>query len=191
MDIFKKNYRNEYKNPYRHGVCIGNYVEDIFGEDLKKKQEIQASSKENYSTEKMDKYKWPEYKEIHIKDSGNDFTKNHNTNFDFNIDLTAKNIEDYLKLQDTNLFQLQDKNSFVPDQHKSETQMKKMQESISGEFSPNDIFKETQTKLKSFHQKDTRGLLYTKKSGLVKNLYFGHGLDQKNFTKNEYASTYQ
>jgi len=191
MDIFKKNYRNEYKNPYRHGVCIGNYVEDIFGEDLKKKQETQTLNKEFYTTEKVEKYKWPEYEEIHVKDSGNDFTKNHNSKFDFNIDYTAKNIEDYLKLQDTNLFQLQDKNSFLPDHHKSETQMKKMQESTLREISPNNIYKETQSKLKSFHQNDTRGLLYTKRSGIVKNLYFGHDLDQKGFKKNEYASTYQ
>jgi hypothetical protein len=191
MDIYKKNYRNEYKNPYRHGVCIGNYVEDTFGEDLKKLQETQSINPKIYTSESKDRYRWPELKENQMRDRGNNLTKNHNSNFDLNIDLTPKNVEDYLKLHNTNYFQLKDKNSFLTDQIKTESQIKKFQETMTGISTQNDILSETQTKLKSFHQNDARGLLDTGKSGLVKNLYFGHGLDQNNFTKNEYASTYQ
>lgn len=192
MNIIKKNYRNEYNNHYRHGVCIGNYVEDIIGEDLRQIQETHTTDPKHFLSEKMDQYQWPALKEIHIKDNGNKLTQNYNSNFDLNIDFTTKNVEDYLKLQNTNYFQLKDKNSFLPEQHKTEIEINKLQDTTNGSIMmKTDIFNETQKKLKSFHHNDARGLFNTVKSGLVENLYFGHGLDQKNFTKNEYASTYQ
>jgi len=190
MDIFKRNFHNDYKNPYRHGVLIGNHVEDIFGDDLKKKQENKAPVTK-FSSESMDQYKWPELKEIHFKDAGNHLTKNYNSNFDLNIDLTSKNVEDYSKLHNKNFFELEDKNSFLPDQHTAEIQTKKMCERLTGFENSKDILQETQKKLRTFHQNDTRNLLNNSKYGLVENLFFGHGLNQNNFTKNEYMSTYK
>jgi hypothetical protein len=60
---------------------------------------------------------------------------------------------------------------------------------LNNEKIDDNIRGQTQSKLKQDHIMDSRGILYTKKSGLVKNLFFGHG-DQKNFEKSEYATTY-
>jgi hypothetical protein len=136
----------------------------------------------------MEQYEWPVLKEKHIEEPGNDLTSKHTSNFDLNIDFTKKNLEDYMTLQSTNEFELQDKNKFLPGQIKEEYLTKKM----TGELpSENDVYTRTQDMLKSFHQKYTRALLFTKKTGLVKNLFFVHGIYQKKFGNNEYASTYQ
>lgn len=190
-NIINKNYRKGYNNPYRHGVLMGNFVEDIIGQDLKKKQEDEQVDMKNYVSEKMDQFTWPQLKESHVKNTGNDLTMKCNSNFDLNIDFSGKNLEDYLKLQGVNEYELSDKNTFLPGQIKAEGQAKKYNESVTGFVEPNSIYNETQNMLKNFHQRDTSGHLFTKKSGLVKNLFFGHGIDQKNFDKNEYASTYQ
>lgn len=187
-NIINKDYRKTYNNPYRHGVLIGNYSEDIFGQDIKKQKENQEVDKRDYVSEKMEQYQWPELKEQHIKEPCNDLTSKHTSNFDLNIDFTKKNLEDYMTLQSSNVFELHDKNRFLPGQIKEEYLTKK----LTGQISENkDIFTETQKMLNNFHQKDTRALLFTKKTGLVKNLFFAHGVDQKKFGENEYASTYQ
>ena len=180
-------------NPYRHGVLIGNFVEDIFGTDLQKKfrSESQGESKRNQNISEMtDRYRWPQASEQDIKAPGNDLTMGCNSNFDLNIDFTKKNCEDFLKLAKDNEYVLDNKNAFLPNEIKAEFQMKKFAETMSG-FKPNkDICSETQRRLKGFHMKDTTGVLYTKKLGLSGNLLFGHGMDQRKFNTNEFASTY-
>ena len=96
-----------------------------------------------------------------------------------------------MKLQANNEFELQDKNIFMPGQIKAEILTKRMNETLSGVVEAKDVNSETQRMLKDFHQRDTRAVLYTKKTGLVKKLFFGHGIDQTKFDSNEYASTYQ
>jgi hypothetical protein len=49
---------------------------------------------------------------------------------------------------------------------------------------------EMQGMLSKYHIKDTNGIMYTTNSGLNHKLLFGHG-NQKDFNKNEYATTYQ
>ncbi len=184
--IINPNYRRQYINPYRHGVLIGNFVEDIYGTDLKEKQSQETVNQKNFISEHTDQFSWPQIKTEHFKNPGNDLTKQFNVNFDFNIDFTTKNMEDYMKLQGANEYQLEDKNSFLSSQIKADKTAKKQLEG-----SGSNIHSETQNMLKGFHEKDTSGRLYTKKSGLVKDLFFGHGLDQSKFDKSEYASTYQ
>ena len=188
MNIFNKDYRKSYTNPYRHGVLIGNYSEDIYGEDLKKQKESQLVDRSHYVSEKMDQYSWPMLKEQHIKEPGNDFTSKNTSNFDLNIDFSKKNLEDYLTLHSSNDYELKDKNKFLPGQIREEFLTKKMSEEAPEE---KDVHSETQKMLKTFHQKDTRARLFTKKTGLVNTLFFAHGPEQKNFGNNEYASTYQ
>ena len=186
MNPFNKDYRKTYNNHFRHGVLIGNYVEDIFGEDLKKT--LQTKEEKEKLSEFMDKYKWPQLSENNIKNFGNDITRNNNLNLDLNIDFTRKNVEDYKLLQNLNPFTLEDKNSFLPSQLEYENQKKRVEDKNN---TSSNISSETQNVLKKYHQKDTHELLYTKKSGLVKNLFFGHGMDQTKFNKNELTSTYQ
>lgn len=191
--MLTQNYRKGYSNPYRHGVLMGNFVEDIIGQDLKQNFEAESTQAQYshnanpvYQSEKMDAFQWPQLKEQHIKYPGNDLTMKCNSNFDLNIDFTKKNIEDYLRLEEKNKYELNDKNIFLPGQIKAENDINNM----TGMSNQKDINMETQNILKNYHVNDSRGVLFTKKSGLVKNLFFGHG-DQRNFDKNEYSSTYK
>jgi hypothetical protein len=187
--MFNQNYRKAYINPYRQGVLIANYSEDKFGLDLKEKFEREEQNKVINISEKTDKYRWPQLKEQHIITPGNELTLKCNNNFDLNIDFTTKNAEDYLKLQEklNPSFQLNDKNIFLPSEIKSEKQTRSITEGF-GESSLKDTI---QDRLKQFHQDDTNGVLYSKKSGLVKTLFFGHSVDQKKFNDCEYASVHK
>lgn len=189
MNIFNQNYRKSYINPYRHGVLVGNFVEDIVGEDLR--TTYQQEKPFNAISENHDKFQRPALQEHHFKAPGNEMTMKNNSNFDLNLDFNQKNLEDYMKLEQKNLFELKDKNVFIEDQIRSENLTKQMNETLTGIQSQRDINSQTQSMLQKFHTKDARGLLFSKKSGVVQSLFFGHGLDQKTFNKNEYATMTQ
>ena len=183
--------RKSYSNSYRHGVLIANYVEDIYGKDL---QNNFANEKPKFkpTTEAMDQYSWPQLSSKHIKPATNDMTLKCNSNFDLNLNFTKKNAEDYFSLvSNVREYDLQDKNKFLPEQNKVDNMTSRLMASKTGSQIIDNINNETQTRLKNLHETDSNSLLYTKRSGLVKNLLFGHGLEQNNFNKNEYASTYQ
>lgn len=202
INLMHPGYKKTYINPYRNGVLIGNFVEDLIGEDLQKKHsetdnqntqnnqnnKNQSKSIENfYKSETKDQFEWPKLKPENIQVPGNDLTMKCNSNFDLNIDFNKKNIKDYLNLQHLteNEYQMNNKNLYLKGQIESADLTKK----YNNEKLDDNIRGQTQSKLKQDHLQDSRGILYTKKSGLVKNLFFGHG-DQKNFEKNEYATTY-
>jgi len=163
INLMHPGYKKNYINPYRHGVLIGNFVEDMIGEDLKQKydEEKKNDKSENFVSETKANFSWPKLSDEHIKVPGNDLTMKCNSNFDLNIDFNKKNVSDYLNLHHLteNEYQMNNKNLYLKNQ------------------------------IVAAHLKDSRGILYTKKSGLVKNLFFGHG-DQKNFERNQYATTY-
>jgi hypothetical protein len=123
--IFYQNYRKEYINPYRTGVKIGNYNEDLFGEELKakyKNRPLSATTKSEY----IDKYKWPKPTIRDIKVSKNEFTNTQNSNFDLNIVFSKENFSDYMKLyhkQETNPYILDDKNKFLPEELEADRRM--------------------------------------------------------------------
>jgi hypothetical protein len=189
INLMHPGYKKNYINPYRHGVMIGNFVEDIIGEDLKQKYEKDDKSdkSQQFVSETKANFVWPKLGEDHIKVPGNDLTMKCNSNFDLNIDFNKKNVSDYLNLQHLteNEYQMNNKNLYLKNQIIAADLTNKFKD-------PNiqdNIRSQTQSKLKEDHLMDSRGILYTKKSGLVKNLFFGHG-DQKNFEKNQYATTY-
>jgi len=189
INLMHPGYKKNYINPYRHGVLIGNFVEDIIGEDLKNKYEEdeKQDKTQQYISETKNQFKWPKLNDHHIKVPGNDLTMRCNSNFDLNIDFNKKNVSDYLNLQHLteNEYQMNNKNLFLKNQIvASDLTNKKFNPDIQ-----DNIRSQTQSKLKEDHLRDSRGILYTKKSGLVKNLFFGHG-DQKTFEKNQYATTY-
>ena len=189
INLMHPGYKKTYINPYRDGVLIGNFVEDLIGSDLRKKHEEDERKDKTklYKSEAMAQYEWPKLQEHHIKVPGNDLTMKCNSHFDLNIDFNKKNISDYMNLQHLteNEYQMNNKNLYLREQIVSSDLMKK----YNNEKIDDNIRGQTQSKLKQDHLQDSRGILYTKKSGLVKNLFFGHG-DQKNFEKNEYATTY-
>ena len=89
--MFNQNHRKAFYNGYRQGVLIGNYSEDIFGQDLKEKQNREENKRENIS-ETMDKFRYPNPSIQHTISPGNDLTLRSNSNFDLNIDFSVKNV---------------------------------------------------------------------------------------------------
>ncbi len=189
INLMHPGYKKNYINPYRHGVLIGNFVEDTIGEDLKVKYDLEKKNdkSDNYISETTANFSWPKLKDHHIKVPGNDLTMKCNSNFDLNIDFNKKNVSDYMNLQHLteNEYQMNNKNLYL----KNQIIAADITNKFTNENLQDNIRSQTQSKLKEDHLKDSRGILYTKKSGLVKNLFFGHG-DQKYFEKNQYGTTY-
>lgn len=82
--------KKEYHNPYRHGVNIGNFVEDLIGKDLVHKHNQTPLDIKMYVSETRDKYCHP----------GSIFNKNikaesnRKPNLDLNIDFSRKTMKD-------------------------------------------------------------------------------------------------
>ena len=186
--IFYQNYRKEYINPYRTGVKIGNYNEDLFGEELKakyKNRPLSATTKSEY----IDKYKWPKPTIRDIKVSKNEFTNTQNSNFDLNIVFSKENFSDYMKLyhkQETNPYILEDKNKFLPEELEADRRMQ-MTEGFNMKSNP--LVYNTQKILSNNHINDTKGLFNTRQTGIYNPLLTGHGC-QKNFNKGDYQTMY-
>ena len=188
--------------PYRTGVLIGNYVEDMYGCDLKSKYQRNSKTpisnlrpncenqKNNSNiSEHADKYRWPYFSKEQLYNPGNELTMTYTSNFDLNIDFNRKNVQDFMTLSKPNEYVLDNKNAFLPDEVKVENYQKLNEEIKQGIISPPTVFSETQKALKQNHINDTNGYLYTRKNGLESKLLFGHGC-QKLFSKNDLASVY-
>ena len=180
-------------NPYRHGVLIGNYVEDTFGRDLREKYIKQSKTPTNKNSipisEFTDKYRYPKITKEMLMNPGNELTMTCTSNFDLDIDFTRKNVKDFMGLAKKNKYVLDNKNNFLPTEVQCEY-LTKQYENEKNNITPQDnVYDQTQKTLKKFHMKDTMGILYSRKNGLLGNLLFGHGCQSK-FKTNEYASTY-
>ena len=175
-------------NPYRSGVLIGNYVEDMFGLDLKQKYgNLRRSADYTNLSEHQDQYCWPRYKLEQLGKTGNDLTMSCNMNYDLNIDFSRKNPEDFKNLKKSNEYAVDNKNIFMPD----EIRIMKYKQSLEDENN-HIIRKETmdtqsQNALSQINAKDASTILFTKKTGLSGNLLFGHG-QQNTFDKNSLVS---
>ena len=188
--------------PYRTGVLIGNYVEDMYGCDLKNKYQRNSKTPISYLrpncenqknntniSEHADKYRWPHFSKEQLYNPGNELTMTCTSNFDLNIDFNRKNVQDFMTLSKPNEYVLDNKNAFLPDEVKVENYQKLNEDIKKGIISPPTVFSETQRALKQNHINDTNGFLYTRKNGLDSKLLFGHGC-QKFFSKNDLASVY-
>jgi len=167
-------------NPYRSGVLIGNYVEDMFGLDLKQRYGNTRRSVDCTGiSEKQDQYRWPKYKLEQLGHPGNDLTMSCNMNYDLNIDFSRKNPDDFKTLKKFNEYSLDNKNVFMPD----EIKIMKYKKSVEDE--KNDIIRketmesQSQNALSLINAKDANTILFTKKTGLSGNLLFGHGCQKK------------
>lgn len=201
-------------NPYRHGVLMGNFVEDIFGEDLAKKYRCkshQEHTRQNKITEHMDKYRWPKITEKKIITSGNALSNKNSNAFDFNIDFSKKKLKLKTEIEDPklgdsksvnyiktlnnintdsnmrNTFYI-NKNIIYPEELYSINQKEKLGQKTMTRF--NTIHNEIKNRLGQLYLNDVKEVLNTRSTGQNARMFFGHGLDFRKFNKNEFASTY-
>ena len=86
--MFQNNTRKNRVDPYRHGVLQGNYVEDIFGQDLVKKYyDTKVSETKDWKSETQIRYQWPNLNDPIVKKSDEKLTTNV-SHYDLNIDFT-------------------------------------------------------------------------------------------------------
>ena len=180
-------------NPYRTGVLIGNFVEDMYGFDLKQKYDDESKSQSERRnrniSEQKDRFRWPAYAKEELFNPGNELTMTCTSNFDLNIDFNRKNVKDFMTLSKANEYVLDNKNTFLKSEVKVENFQRLNEERNKGLIQPPSVFSETQKVLKNNHIYDTNGILYSRKNGLKGNLLLGHGC-QKMFDKNDLASVY-
>ena len=175
-------------NPYRSGVLIGNYVEDMFGLDLKQKYgNLRSSADITGISENKDRYRWPVYTKEQLGFPGNDLTMSCNMNYDLNIDFSRKRPEEFKTLSKPNEYSLDNKNIYMPDEIKITKYQKSLEDQKNNIIPKETIETQTQNALSQINAKDAGTLLFTKKTGLNGNLLFGHGA-QNNFNKSRLVS---
>ena len=186
--IFYQNYKKDFVNPYRTGVLIGNYNEDLFGKELNERYKNTKVDPKNYLSESRDKFRWPESSEKDIGKPGNDMTMSHNSNFDLNIVLSNSDFDDYVKLYQkniTNPYILDDKNKYTTEELEAQQRLE-IAKHLKKE--PN-LIDEIQKSLGRSIVKDTNGIFVTKKEGIHSHLIMGHG-SECGWKKGEYSSIY-
>ena len=101
-------------NPYRQGVLIGNFVEDNFGDSIRKRQMSQTITNERngIKSEFQDKYKWPHVTPEMFRKDENELTMTCNSNYDLDVDFTRKNLNEFEGLKKKNEYVLDNKKSF-------------------------------------------------------------------------------
>ena len=179
--MFAAQTKKDFLNPYKHGVLIGNYVEDIFGQDLVKKYQIEKEYS-NYISETTDKFKNPclvPNKNIRVTPQ-----EKVKPNFDFNINFSKKTIQDIkdqIDLQDKQAdhLQLSASNLSISQREKIMEKFQELPEEIKHDLKP---------QVEKFVNKDLVGLYFTNKTGLANHLLKGHGPNQENFKSRENIS---
>lgn len=179
--MFIPSNRKEYVNPYRHGTLIGNYVEDMFGQDLLLKYK---SSKPytNYISESMDQYRNPNsIVNKNIKETPNEKLK---PDFDFNIDFSKTTMEDIRKQIDLN-----EKKEKKEKCEGNDLVTNQSHHVIQNLIHVPDQMKNTlQPEISKFIKEDLKGLYFTSQSGIASHLLKGHGKNQSDLSKSEYYS---
>ena len=216
-DFTYNTFRRHYVNPYRSGVKIGNYNEDLFGKELAEKaRQIdynRPNTAKNFISESMDQYRWPKQNENTMHNFGNEIAKTNKSNFDLNIVFNKQNFDDYMKVyqrNEQNPFILEDKNQFAKDEYNVKQRrniynksIQKRPQSANGivrnykkfysdgpyQDANEEIIEETQKKLGRAHILDNVGIFNNEEQGINNYLLMGHGC-QNRFQKTEYASMY-
>ena len=218
-DFTYNTFRRNYVNPYRSGVKIGNYNEDLFGKELAEKAKQidynRPKTANNFISESMDQYRWPKQNENTMHNFGNDIAKTNKSNFDLNIVFNKQNFDDYMKVyqrNEQNPFILEDKNQFAKDEYNVKQRrnlynksMQRRPQSANRIVGNNkiktfysdgpyqdaneEIIEETQKRLGRAHIQDNVGIFNIDEKGINNYLLMGHGC-QNRFQKTEYASMY-
>lgn len=103
--IFYQHYRKDYVNPYRTGVKIGNYNEDLFGTELQQKYKSMKLDPRMYISEHHDKYTNPETRPRTAVQKPivlNPMVKG-NGELDLNLNMDNEIYENYMKLKQRNI----------------------------------------------------------------------------------------
>jgi hypothetical protein len=217
-DFTFNNFRRQYINPYRSGVKIGNYNEDLFGKELAEKYKKPDYNRPNtakiYVSESMDQYRWPKSNANTMRDFGNNLSKTNKSNFDLNIVFNKQNFDDYMKVyqkNEQNPYILEDKNKIGKNEFEVKQEKDKYNKSIQRPQSANpfgrnnktkkfysdgpyqdaneQIIEQTQKNLGLAHIQDNLGIFNDQEKGIKNYLKMGHGC-QNRFQKTEYASMY-
>ncbi|MCQ2818404.1 MAG: hypothetical protein MJ252_14145 [archaeon] len=148
-------------NPYRHGVLIGNFVEDTFGQDLQQKYRSNSymeKAKKLPLTEHQDRFRWPISKDDGQRTFKNSLTNFNASGFDFNIDFSKnKDPSKRLKLETKEELFNHDKNIIYPDELVAQ---QKMSKTATGFFNPET--ERCKNILGNLHLKDVKGVLNTR-----------------------------
>ena len=141
--MFQKNTRKNRFDPYRHGVLVGNYVEDIFGQDLSNKYYLSNESEtQNWKFELKSRFLWPNNNDPVIKSSDAKIITNI-YNYDLNINFIKAN---ELK-QNENIYKL------------SEKTLKDFK--IKNFSVDKNVSTESHRMLNKFHQQECEGVFFT------------------------------
>lgn len=182
--MFSLQSKKEYINPYRHGVLIGNFVEDIIGQDLVSKYKTEKPYT-NYKSEFSDRFTDPKA----AKNNKDLCPKAQSVKafYDVNIDFskkTLKDIQEQILIKQNSKIEPKSQTQRESDPFSS-TQREKV---LSRLDVKDDIKSEIGPQVEDFTKKDLIGIYYTTKSGLKNSLLKGHGPNQHNFSYNEYIS---
>lgn len=204
--------RKEYVNPYRHGVYIGNFIEDLISQDLVKKHKEATPDLNQYVSEVRDKYCNPST----VFNKNIKAESNRKPNFDLNIDFSKKTMQDINSQIQQNIVNnnnrlayleksnqasgntstsLSNHNSKIQEDMKKDNKMEdflcnSQRDNILSNYSDYsmEIQKQIGKQTDNFIRKDLVGLYFTTRSGQANNLLKGHGPNQYNFDKNEFIS---
>lgn len=199
----ESHYVRAFTNPYRKGVKIGNYNEDLYGKEFSFKYLSQKPDPNMYLSEKMYRFNWPKPNIAQLSVSGNDITKPHTSNYNLNLIMARDNPRSSLLHSFLNTdYCLENKDKFLPDEITAEDKLRKLSISIdnpngngngsgNANSNSNSIYRETQNILNKYHIKDTSGIFNTKKGGLSNHLLLAHSDNYNSFRQNNYASTYE
>lgn len=212
--MFSMTSRKEYVNPYRQGVLISNYVEDLIAQDLVKKHKQTLPNLNHYLSETKEKYSDPST----VFNKNIKAESNRKPNFDLNIDFSKRTMKDINEQIQQNIINNNNRLSYLAKtQSNNRTQKFSIGEDLKNNKILDDLNKDNKTEdflcntqrnnilskysdysinvqnqigkqTDSFIKKDLVGLYFTTRSGLANNLLRGHGPNQYNFVKTEHIS---
>ena len=207
-------------NPYRDGVLMGNFVEDNFGKDLERKYQTGSTLNSGRFYQKpfpisefTDKYRWPVKGKEQYLFSLDEMSRTNTSGFNRNIDFTITDCNYYTKLlkgdkgKNGSNIPSKDNNSGNINSNNNNTQQPQgngvninanngnvvSNDKLSNQMNNNYIQQGPANNgdmTKKRFAMTAQGFFPRKNNDLSANLLLGHGLNQQDWKKTEYASTY-
>jgi hypothetical protein len=208
-------------NPYRHGVLMGNFVEDTFGMDLQKRYQTESTvqgsgyKKPFPISEFTDKFRWPVKGKEQYLYSLDEMSRTNTSGFNRNIDFTITDCNYYTKLlkgdkgkngsnvpsKNNNSGNINSNNNTQQSQGNTNTNGDGVNtngnvvsnDKLSNQMNNNYIQQGPAINgdmSKKRFAMTAQGFFPRKNNDLSANLLLGHGLNQQDWKKTEYASTY-
>ena len=197
--MFQASSRKEYVNPYRHGVYIGNFVEDIIAMDLVEKHKQTLPDINRYKSETREKFCDPGI----LENKNIKHESNRKPNFDLNIDFNKKTMQEINDQIKQNIVNNNNRANLIEKSNNKKTIFEKEKDNKVEDFLCNtqrnnilsnysnysvDVQNHIGKQTDGFIRKDLVGLYFTTRSGLSNNILRGHGAYQNNWSKTEHIS---